>query len=196
MYFKRPSFRKGGTIGGGIMSGTNMGSRTGFQNPIYNFLNKNILGPKNQIRTMSTGPISITQAPSKGIEDVLSKNMRYKSVNTPPLTIDEIYKERAQKLEDSSKFIGDIIKGDNTFIDAEGNTRDRITGNIITDTVESSGIAEVMSKGAAGDQITKLTEEEKGAATDALLASIQEKKNKVEAGSDDSSITLDPYGRN
>jgi len=70
MYFKRPSFRKGGTIGGGIMSGTNMGSRTGFQNPIYNFVNKNILCPKNQIRTMSTGPISKAQAPSKGIEDV------------------------------------------------------------------------------------------------------------------------------
>jgi len=192
MYFKRPSFRKGGTIGGGIMSGTNMGSRTGFQNPIYNFLNKNILGSKNQIRTMPTGPISITQAPSKGIEDVLSKNMRYKSVNTPPLTIDQVYLQRAKKLEDSGKFIGDIIKGDNTFTDAEGNKRDRITGNIITDSVESSGIAEVISEGAAGDQITKLTEEEKGAATDALLASLQEKKDKVEAGSEESSITLDP----
>ena len=192
MYFKRPSFRKGGTIGGGIMSGTNMGSRTGFQNPIINFLNKAVLGPNKQIQTMPSGPLSITQAPKTGIEEVLRKNMRYKSVATPPLTIDQIYKERAQKLEDSGKFIGDIIKGDNTFIDAEGNKRDRITGNIITDTVDSSGIAEVISEGPAGDQITKLTEEEKGAATDALLASIQEKKNKVEAGSGESSITLDP----
>ncbi len=39
MYFKRPSFRKGGTIGGGIMAGTDMGSRTGFQTVKPAFVN-------------------------------------------------------------------------------------------------------------------------------------------------------------
>jgi len=58
MYFKRPSFRRGGNIGGGIMSGTNMGTRTGFQNPVIDFLNKNILGTKTQIPTMPTGPVT------------------------------------------------------------------------------------------------------------------------------------------
>ena len=189
MYFKRPSFRKGGTIGGGIMSGTNMGSRTGFQNPIYNFLNKNILGPNNQIHTMPTGPISITQKPKSGIEEVLRKNMRYKSVNTPPLTIDEIYKEKAQKLEDSSKFIGDIIKGDNTFIDAEGNKRDRITGDIV---IEKTGIEEVVNTGEGRDldfQARGMSEEDYA---NLLLEKKAEEKKEIIPGDDGNSITLDP----
>ena len=44
MYFKRPSFSRGGNIAGGIMSGTNIGSRTGFQNPVIDFLNRKMLG--------------------------------------------------------------------------------------------------------------------------------------------------------
>ena len=51
----------------------------------------------------------------------------------------------------------------------------------------------IESDGPAGDQITMLSDEAKGAATEALLKSIEEKKKRVEPGSDDSSITLDPY---
>tara|TARA_R100001460_G_scaffold17912_3_gene38144 strand:- start:513 stop:2045 length:1533 start_codon:yes stop_codon:yes gene_type:complete len=191
MYFKRPSFRRGGTIGGGIMSGTDMGSRTGFQNPIINFLNKNIMGPNTQFRTMPSGPLTITQQPKRGIEEVLANTNIRGSVNTMPQTVEELYEKRGEKLKRSGNVLGEVFAS-KTFTDADGVERDRTTGKIVKNTVESSGIAEVLSEGAAGDQITKLTDEEKGAATDALLASIQEKKNKVEAGSEDSSITLDP----
>ena len=186
MYFKRPSFRKGGTIGGGIMSGTDMGSRTGFQNPIINFLNKNILGTKTQIPVMPTGPVSETQKAKTGIAEVLKNDMRFKSVNTPSLTIDEIYKERADKMKRSGDVIGNIIKGDNTFIDAEGNKRNRITGDIITDTV------------ASGIDTIDFTEQDdirqnyQGTVAAEILNNEAEKKKLIEPGSEDSSITLDP----
>jgi hypothetical protein len=185
MYFKRPSFRRGGNIGGGIMSGTNMGTRTGFQNPVIDFLNKNILGTKTQIPTMPTGPV--TQ--STGIEQILSGTDTRGSVNTAPQTVEELYKRRGDKLKESADF---IFSAENTFTDADGNIRNRNTGKLITDTT-TSGIAEIVSDGPAGDQITMLSDEAKGAATEALLKSIEEKKKKVEPGSDDSSITLDPY---
>jgi hypothetical protein len=187
MYFKRPSFRRGGTIGGGIMSGIDMGSRTGFQNPVINFLNKNILGPNMQIPVMPQGPVSVTQKPKQGIEEVLRKNMRYKSVNTPPLTIDQIYKERAKKLEDSGKFVGSVIKGDNTFIDAEGNKRDRITGDIITDTATSSGIDTL--EFTERDDIRQSYQ---GTVANQILENEAEKKKIIEMGGEDNSITLDP----
>ena len=190
MYFKRPSFRRGGNIGGGIMSGTDMGTRTGFQNPVIDFLNKNILGRNTQINNNYTGPISqISQ--KKGIEELLAGTDTRGSVNTVPQTVEELYKRRADKLKRSGDYIGSLV--DNTYKDREGNTRDRVTGEIITDTATSSGIAEISSEGAAGDQITMLSDEAKGATTEALLKSLEEKKKKVEPGSDDSSITLDPY---
>jgi hypothetical protein len=197
MYFKRPSFRRGGNIGGGIMSGTNMGTRTGFQNPVIDFLNTNILGRNTQINNNHTGPISqISQ--KKGIEQILSGTDTRGSVNTLPQTIEELYKKReelykkrGEKLKRSGDYIGSLV--DNTYKDREGNTRDRVTGEIITDTSTSSGIAEIVSEGAAGDQITMLSDEAKGAATEALLKSIEEKKKRVEPGSDNNSITLDPY---
>ena len=197
MYFKRPSFRRGGNIGGGIMSGTDMGTRTGFQNPVIDFLNKNILGRNTQINNNYTGPISqISQ--KKGIEEVLTGTDTRGNVNrtdlykTPPVTVEELYKRRGEKLKRSGDYIGEIFSAE-PYIDSEGNKRDRITGKIITDTTTSSGIAEIVSDGPAGDQITMLSDEAKGAATEALLKSIEEKKKKVEPGSDDSSITLDPY---
>ena len=193
MYFKRPSFRRGGNIGGGIMSGTNMGTRTGFQNPVINFLNNNILGRNTQI---GTAPLS-NVSQSVGIEELLKGTDTRGSVNTTPQTVeelykrrDELYKRRGENLKRSGDYIGSLV--DNTYKDKEGNTRDRVTGEIITDTTTSSGIAEIEA-GAAGDQITMLSDEAKGAATEALLKSLEEKKKKVEPGSDDSSITLDPY---
>ena len=196
MYFKRPSFRRGGNIGGGIMAGTNMGTRTGFQNPVIDFLNRNILGSNTQINNNYNGPIS--QIPQKkGIEEVLADTDTRGNVNrtdlykTPPVTVEELYKRRGEKLKRSGDYIGEIFSAE-PYIDSEGNKRDRVTGELITDTTISSGIAEIEA-GAAGDQITILSDEAKGAATEALLKSLEEKKKKVEPGSDDSSITLDPY---
>jgi hypothetical protein len=189
MYFKRPSFRRGGNIGGGIMSGTDMGTRTGFQNPMIDFLNRNILGRNTQIGTTPLSNVS----QSVGIEELLKGTDTRGSFNTTPQTVEELYKRRGEKLKRSGDYIGSLI--DNTYRDKEGNLRDITTGEIITDTTTStsSGIAEIVSDGPAGDQITMLSDEAKGAATEALLKSIEEKKKRVEPGSDDSSITLDPY---
>ena len=189
MYFKRPSFRRGGNIGGGIMSGTDMGTRTGFQNPVIDFLNRNVLGRNTQIGTTPLSNVS----ESVGIEQLLKGTDTRGSVNTTPQTVEELYKRRGEKLKRSGDYIGSLV--DNTYRDKEGNLRDITTGEIITDTTTStsSGIAEIVSDGPAGDQITMLSDEAKGAATEALLKSIEEKKKKVEPGSDDSSITLDPY---
>jgi len=187
MYFKRPSFRRGGNIGGGIMSGTDMGTRTGFQNPMIDFLNRNILGRNTQIGTTPLSNVS----QSVGIEEVLKGTDTRGSVNTAPQTVEELYKRRGENLKRSGDYIGSLI--DNTYRDKEGNLRNITTGEIITSSATSSGIGEIISDGPAGDQITMLSDEAKGAATEALLKSIEEKKKRVEPGSDDSSITLDPY---
>ena len=171
------------------MSGTDMGTRTGFQNPMIDFLNRNILGRNTQIGTTPLSNVS----QSVGIEELLKGTDTRGSVNTTPQTVEELYKRRGEKLKRSGDYIGSLI--DNTYRDKEGNLRDITTGEIITDTTTStsSGIAEIVSDGPAGDQITMLSDEAKGAATEALLKSIEEKKKRVEPGSDDSSITLDPY---
>ena len=189
MYFKRPSFRRGGNIGGGIMSGTNMGSRTGFQNPVINFLNRNILGRNTQI---GTAPLS-NVSQSVGIEELLKGTDTRGSVNTTPQTVEELYKKRGEKLKRSGDYIGSLV--DNTYKDREGNTRDRVTGEIITDTKTSSGIAEMLNSGdpaqfTGEDELTDF-EAIKQAEIEANKAT--KKANIIEPGSDDSSITLDPY---
>ena len=189
MYFKRPSFRRGGNIGGGIMSGTNMGSRTGFQNPVIDFLNRNILGSNTQI---GTAPLS-NVSQSVGIEELLKGTDTRGSVNTTPQTVEELYKKRGEKLKRSGDYIGSLV--DNTYKDREGNTRDRVTGEIITDTKTSSGIAEMLNSGdpaqfTGEDELTDF-EAIKQAEIEANKAT--KKANIIEPGSDDSSITLDPY---
>jgi len=183
MYFKRPSFRRGGTIGGGIMSGTDMGSRTGFQNPIINFLNKNILGTKTQIPTMPTGPV--TQ--SKGIEEVLANTNIRGSVNTVPQTVEELYKKRGESLKSSGNVLGEVFAS-KTFTDADGVERDRTTGEI----VKSSGIAEVLNEGEGRDlefQARGMNEEDYA---NLLLEKKAQEKKEVVPGDDGDSITLDP----
>ncbi len=185
MYFKRPSFRRGGTIGGGIMSGTNMGSRTGFNNPIINFLNKNVLGTNAQIPVMPQGPISVTQAPKKGIEQILSGTDNRGSVNTVPQTVEELYAKRGESLKRSGDYIGELFSP-KPYTDSEGNKRDRTTGEIITD-VSSSGI-----------DTLEFTEQDdirqnyKDTVANQILENEAEKKKIIEMGGDDNSITLDP----
>jgi len=191
MYFKRPSFRRGGNIGGGIMSGTNMGTRTGFNNPIIDFLNTNILGTRTQIPTMPTG--SVTQ--SKGIEQILSGTDTRGSVNTAPQTVEELYKRRGENLKRSGDYIGEVFSS-KPYTDSEGNKRDRVTGELITDTtISSTGIGEILNSGdpsqfTGEDELTDF-EAIKQAEIEANKAT--EKANMIEPGSDDSSITLDPY---
>ena len=190
MYFKRPSFRRGGNIGGGIMSGTNMGSRTGFNNPIIDFLNTNILGTRTQIPTMPTG--SVTQ--SKGIEEVLADTDTRGSVNTAPQTVEELYKRRGEKLKRSGDYIGEVFSS-KPYTDSEGNKRDRVTGELITDTITSTGIGEILNSGdpsqfTGEDELTDF-EAIKQAEIEANKAT--EKASMIEPGSDDNSITLDPY---
>ena len=191
MYFKRPSFRRGGNIGGGIMSGTNMGTRTGFNNPIIDFLNTNILGTRTQIPTMPTG--SVTQ--SKGIEQILSGTDTRGSVNTAPQTVEELYKIRGENLRSSGETFGNFLRGDNTFIDSNKIKRDKTTGKVITDTITSTGIGEILNSGdpaqfTGEDELTDF-EAIKQAEIEANKAT--EKANMIEPGSDDNSITLDPY---
>mgnify|MGYP003676239947 FL=1 len=191
MYFKRPSFRRGGNIGGGIMSGTDMGSRTGFNNPIINFLNTNILGTKTQIPTMPTGPVT----ENTGIEQILSGTDNRRSVNTAPQTVEELYKDRGDKLKRSGDYIEEIFSA-KPYTDSEGNKRDRVTGKLITDTtISSTGIGEILNSGdpsqfTGEDELTDF-EAIKQAEIEANKAT--EKANMIEPGSDDSSITLDPY---
>ena len=191
MYFKRPSFRRGGNIGGGIMSGTNMGTRTGFNNPIIDFLNTNILGTRTQIPTMPTG--SVTQ--SKGIEQILSGTDTRGSVNTAPQTVEELYKRRGENLKRSGDYIGEVFSS-KPYTDSEGNKRDRVTGELITDTtISSTGIGEILNSGdpsqfTGEDELTDF-EAIKQAEIEANKAT--EKANMIEPGSDDNSITLDPY---
>ena len=191
MYFKRPSFRRGGNIGGGIMSGTNMGTRTGFQNPVIDFLNTNILGTRTQIPTMPTGPV--TQ--STGIEQILSGSPKRGSFNTTPQTVEELYKIRGENLKRSGETIGNILQGDNTFIDSNNIKRDKTTGKVITDTITSTNIGEILNSGdpsqfTGEDELTDF-EAIKQAEIEANKAT--EKANMIEPGSDDNSITLDPY---
>ena len=195
MYFKRPSFRRGGNIGGGIMSGTNMGTRTGFQNPVINFLNNNILGRNTQI---GTAPLS-NVSQSVGIEELLKGTDTRGSVNTTPQTVeelykrrDELYKRRGENLKRSGDYIGSLV--DNTYKDKEGNTRDRVTGEIITDTTTSSGIAEVIQEdGITNYEYDEAETKEQMDAAEKLMKKVEQKNKVVEPGSDDSSITLDPY---
>ena len=193
MNFKRPSFKRGGQIGGGIMSGTDMGSRTGFQSPVIDFLNRNILGTRTQIPTMPTG--SVTQ--STGIEQMLSGSPKARgSFNTTPQTVEELYKIRGENLKRSGETIGNILQGDNTFIDNNNIKRDRVTGKIITDTtISSTGIGEILNSGDPA-QFTgedELTDFEAIRQAEIETNKAAEKANRIELGSDDNSITLDPY---
>ena len=191
MYFKRPSFRRGGNIGGGIMAGNDMGSRTGFQNPIIDFLNQNILGRNTQI---GTAPLS-NVSQNVGIEQLLKGTDNRRSVNTAPQTVEELYKDRGDKLKRSGDYIEEIFSA-KPYTDSEGNKRDRVTGKLITDTtISSTGIGEILNSGDPA-QFTgedELTDFEAIRQAEIEANKATEKANMIEPGSDDNSITLDPY---
>lgn len=176
------------------MSGTNMGTRTGFQNPVIDFLNTNILGTRTQIPTMPTMPTGpVTQ--STGIEQLLSGSPKRGSFNTTPQTVEELYKIRGENLKRSGETIGNILQGDNTFIDSNNIKRDKTTGKVINDTITSTNIGEILNSGDPS-QFTgedELTDFEAIKQAEIETNKATEKANMIEPGSDDNSITLDPY---
>ena len=186
MYFKRPSFRRGGnTIGGGIMSGTDMGSRTGFNSPVIDFLNKNILGSRTQIPAMPKGPINVTQK-AKGIEEVLRGSDTRGSVNMAPQTVEDLYKKRGEKLKSSADFIEEVFRS-KPYIDSEGKKRDRLTGKLIEETKTPSGIDTLEFT-----ERDEIRENYRGTLANEILNNEAKKKKKIELGGEESSITLDP----
>ena len=186
MYFKRPSFRRGGnTIGGGIMSGTDMGSRTGFNSPVIDFLNKNILGSRTQIPVMPKGPINVTQK-AKGIEEVLRGSDTRGSVNMTPQTVEDLYKKRGEKLKSSADFIEEVFRS-KPYIDSEGKKRDRLTGKLIEETKTPSGIDTLEFT-----ERDEIRENYRGTLANEILNNEAKKKKKIELGGEESSITLDP----
>jgi len=212
MNFKRPSFKRGGptgiaqltprrqgyagggNIGGGTMMGSNLGTRSGFLttipkasagfpypmgNTTYDFSQNN------------TTPIKETRS----IEEILSGSDNRRSQFSETMTVEELYKDRADKLKRSGETIGNILQGDNTFIDSNNKKRDRVTGEIITDTTISTGIGEILNSGDPSQftGVDELTDFEAIKQAEIETNKTVEKANRIELGSNDNSITLDPY---
>jgi len=212
MNFKRPSFKRGGStgiaqltprrqgyagggnIGGGTMMGSNLGTRSGFLttipkasagfpypmgNTTYDFSQNN------------TTPIKETRS----IEEILSGSDNRRSQFSETMTVEELYKDRADKLKRSGETIGNILQGDNTFIDSNNKKRDRVTGEIITDTTISTGIGEILNSGDPSQftGVDELTDFEAIKQAEIETNKTVEKANRIELGSNDNSITLDPY---
>ena len=245
MYFKRPSFRRGGSTGIGQLT-----PRKNFQfgTPGFNFLEsglQNELRAQNELRnrprigtrTVSGGRQNIpTGGLTKGTRGArLLSQLRGLSIPSASTTglmtlpfvgpaamayanrprtleekkvmqdygmldetfgLDEDYNKVMKDRLDARKVGDEISFTDALFMDTETGEYPKILGR----TEDRKKIQEqediktiIESDGPAGDQITMLSDEAKGAATEALLKSLEEKKKKVEPGSDDSSITLDPY---
>jgi len=245
MYFKRPSFRRGGSTGIGQLT-----PRKNFQfgTPGFNFLEsglQNELRAQNELRnrprigtrTVSGGRQNIpTGGLTKGTRGArLLSQLRGLSIPSASTTglmtlpfvgpaamayanrprtleekkvmqdygmldetfgLDEDYNKVMKDRLDARKVGDEISFTDALFMDTETGEYPKILGR----TEDRKKIQEqediktiIESDGPAGDQITMLSDEAKGAATEALLKSIEEKKKRVEPGSDDSSITLDPY---
>ena len=211
MYFKRPSFKRGGptgiaqltprrqgyagggNIGGGTMMGSNLGTRSGFLttipkasagfpypmgNTTYDFSQNN------------TTPIKETRS----IEEILSGSDNRRSQFSETMTVEELYKQRGENLKQSADYIESLV--DNTYKDKENNIRDRVTGKIITDTtISSTGIGEILNSGDPA-QFTgedELTDFEAIRQAEIETNKAAEKANRIELGSDNNSITLDPY---
>ena len=212
--FKRPMFRKGGsTQGQGIMSHVEprVQAQSGYfgQTPIYpqpfSTMNANAaMGMGDgRVQMMKSFPMNAQSmeasssiydnkiVPKRGIEEVLSGTDTRGQVNrtelyrSPPKSVEEIYKDKADKLKRSSDYIEEIFAAE-PYVDSEGVKRDRITGKIITDTtvVENNNSEQIdfSETSAAGDQITMATETEKIARANAL----QKKKLDIVPGGDNS----------
>jgi hypothetical protein len=215
MYFKRPSFRRGGSTGIGQLT-PRVKAQSGYfgQTPIYPI-------PLNQIRASAAMGMGDGTIPMMKSFPMDAQVMRANS-NIAPI----------EKIKDSTTYgFGYGIDGD--MMDVEGPSAEEIFArmyNTVTTKIQKgkflnteerkfandndikmyneiqSGdtqttLDEIIDKNktgieaisAGGDQITVATDAEKAARTKALLEGVEEDIKTIEPGSDDSSITLDPY---
>ena len=204
MYYKRPSFKRGGStgiaqltpsrqgyagggnIGGGTMMGSNLGTRSGFQTTIpkasagfpYSMGNTTYDFSQN-----NTTPIKET----RGIEEILSGSDNRRSQFSETMTVEDLYKKRGEKLKRSADWVEETFGGDNTYIDKNNIKRSRQTGEVITDTASKSGIGQLTFTEA--DDIRQNYQFNQA---NEIVERAKDDKTTIELGAKDSSITLDP----
>ena len=220
MYFRRPSFRRGGGID---QLTPRVRAQDGFfgNTPIYPI-------PLNQIKASAAMPMGSGNVPmmksfpmdatEMGVASIRSvdelptgssavgKGTKFKKQPSIINTTDEfIVVDRPNRVGGTNKVriknpnyipTGEFrdIKGGKGKIfveDKEENVSSGATAEKGTKFKRSEGIIDIES-GPAGDQITMATDDEKEARAAALLKSLEDKKKEVIPGDDDSSITLDP----
>jgi len=204
MYYKRPSFKRGGStgiaqltpsrqgyagggnIGGGTMMGSNLGTRSGFQTTIpkasagfpYSMGNTTYDFSQN-----NTTPIKET----RGIEEILSGSDNRRSQFSETMTVEDLYKKRGEKLKRSADRVEETFGGGNTYIDRNNIKRSRQTGEVITDTASKSGIGQLTFTEA--DDIRQNYQFNQA---DEIVERAKDDKTTIELGAQDNSITLDP----
>jgi|TARA_A100001391_G_scaffold25628_1_gene13886 hypothetical protein len=222
MYFKRPSFRKGGGIN---QLTPRVRAQDGFfgNTPIYPI-------PLNQIKASAAMPMGSGNVPMMRSfpQDATEMGVAsIRSVEDLPTESSAVgkgtkfKKKEPLKFNTTDKFLiveQDTITGGTRKVRIKnpnyiptGEFRDIKGGKgkiFIEDKeeIENSGASAVgkgtkfkksegiidIESGPAGDQITMATDKEKEARAAALLKSLEDKKKEVIPGGDDSSITLDP----
>ena len=216
MYFKRPSFKRGGSTGIGQLT-PRVKAQGGYfgQTPIYPI-------PLNQIRAnaamgMGDGIIPMMKsfpmdaqvmgassniAPIEKIKDATTYGFGYGidgdviDVDTA-FTPEEIFAAMYERVTTKAKEGKYLNKEERKF--AKDNNikmyRDLMGGQtqISLEDIVNKNKTGIDTIGADGDQITVATDAEKAARTKALLEGVEEDIKIIEPGSDDSSITLDPY---
>jgi len=216
MYFKRPSFKRGGSTGIGQLT-PRVKAQGGYfgQTPIYPI-------PLNQIRAsaamgMGSGIVpmmksfpmdaqvmgaSSTIVPTKNKINYGMQGLDY-GVGGDPINVDtaftpeEIFAAMYERVTTKAKEGKYLNKEERKF--AKDNNikmyRDLMGGQtqISLEDIVNKNKTGIDTIGADGDQITVATDAEKAARTKALLEGVEEDIKIIEPGSDDSSITLDPY---
>ncbi len=196
MYYKRPSFKRGGSTGiaqltpsrqgyagGGNIAprvhasmgfpnfGVGQGDNTAYQNYMKN------------VREDRAAPIRETS----GIEEILSGSDNRRSQFSETMTVEDLYKKRGEKLKRSADRVEETFGGGNTYIDRNNIKRSRQTGEVITDTASKSGIGQLTFTEA--DDIRQNYQFNQA---DEIVERAKDDKTTIELGAQDNSITLDP----
>jgi hypothetical protein len=195
MYFKRPSFKRGGSTGiaqltpsrQGYAGGGNIAPRVhanmGFPN--FGVGQGDNTAYQKYLETMrankaSEQPIRETS----GIEEILSGSDNRRSQFSETMTVEDLYKKKGEKLKRSADRFGSV---DNTYIDKNNIKRSRQTGEVITDTASKSGIGQLTFTEA--DDIRQNYQFNQA---NEIVERAKDDKTTIELGAKDSSITLDP----
>ena len=220
MYFRRPSFRKGGGIN---QLTPRVRAQEGYfgNTPIYPI-------PLNQIKASAAMPMGSGNVPMmksfpqdatemgvasiRSVEELptgssaVGKGTKFKKSPSVINTEEEfIFVDRPNRMGGTNKvriknpnykpptFAELVEAGEGEFVTRKNRVgkETKVYVPYSDNKKKSQGIIDIES-GPAGDQITVATDEEKEARAAALLKSIEDKKKEVIPGDDDSSITLDP----